>query len=84
MGFDTLAYARRLESAGVEPAQAEAHADALQAAISESVATKADLQAGLADLKTGLAELKAELTWRAVGVGAAFAGLVIAAVKLIP
>ena len=69
MTFDTLAYMRRLEAAGIEPKQAEAVRDA----VTESAATKADL-------KAATAELKAELTWRMVLLG----GVVVAAVKLIP
>ena len=42
-GFDTLAYARRLKEAGVAEAQAEAHAEAVRDAITEGVATKADI-----------------------------------------
>ena len=41
MSFDTLAYMRRLEAAGVERAQAEAHAGA----VGGSAATRADLSA---------------------------------------
>ena len=44
-GFDTLAYARRLKEAGVDEAQAEAHAEAVRDAITEGAATKADLAA---------------------------------------
>ena len=41
--FDTLAYARRLKEAGVDEAQAEAHAEAVRDAIAEGGATKADI-----------------------------------------
>ena len=41
--FDTLAYTRRLTQAGVEAKHAEALTDALRAAFSEGVATKADI-----------------------------------------
>ena len=47
--FDTLTTARKLEAAGVERRQAEAHAEALREAVSadrEALATKTDL-AGL-------------------------------------
>lgn len=43
LAFDTLAYARRLKEAGVDDAQAEAHAGAVLGAITEGVATKADV-----------------------------------------
>ena len=49
--FDTLAYAERLKAAGIEPSQANAHADALRIAFSEGVATRADIR-----------ELKADIT----------------------
>ena len=41
--FDTLAYTRRLTQAGVEARHAEALTDALRAAFSEGVATRADI-----------------------------------------
>ena len=41
--FDMLAYTRRLTQAGVEHEQAEAFTDALRAAFSEGVATRADI-----------------------------------------
>ena len=44
--FDTLATARKLKAAGVEPAQAEAHAEAIASAMRDgALATRADLQA---------------------------------------
>ena len=45
--FDTLQYANRLQAAGVERAQAEAHAEALAGALEScagELATKADLR----------------------------------------
>ena len=74
--FDTLSAARKLEAAGVERRQAEAHAEALREAVSadrDEIATKADLDAKIA-------ALEARLTWRLVGTAAA----IVAAVKLIP
>jgi hypothetical protein len=41
---DTLTYARRLREVGVPQEQAEAHAEALAAAVTETLATKHDLQ----------------------------------------
>ena len=68
--FDTLVAARELEDAGMEPAQAAAITHTIRSALSEGVATAADLAA----LRTDLAELKAELradlaalTWRILG-----------------
>ena len=65
--FDTLSAARKLEAAGVERRQAEAHAEALRQAISADrgeLATKADI-----------ADLKADMLKVAIGVAI---GVVIA------
>lgn len=43
-GLNTLEYARRLRDAGLTPEQAEGHARALAAAMTDSLATKADLR----------------------------------------
>ena len=59
--FDTLSYARRLKEAGVDEAQAEVHAEAVRDAVTEGVATKADLKSAVADLKAEIAPLKAEI-----------------------
>ena len=48
MAFDTLAYAQRLKAAGVAEEQAEAHAQALRDAVTETAVSKADLEAGFA------------------------------------
>ncbi len=50
MAFDTLAYAQRLKAAGVAAAQAEAHAQALRDTVTETTASKADLESGFARL----------------------------------
>lgn len=52
--FDTLKFARKLESAGVPIAQAEAIAEAFQAATGEELATKAYLDVKLSELKVDL------------------------------
>ena len=44
MAFDTLSYARRLKSAGMPEAQAEAVAEATRDVITADVATKADIE----------------------------------------
>ena len=44
MAFDTLTYARKLRDAGVPQEQAEAHAEALGATVTETLATKQDLR----------------------------------------
>ncbi len=81
--FDTLAAARRLQTGGFSQEQAEAVAEELLSASRadyENLTTKADLTALKSDLKSDIAVLEARVTWRMV----ALAGLVIAAVKLIP
>ena len=64
--FDTYAAAKALREAGFDEAQAEA-------AVTEGVATKADL-------KTAIAELKADMLKVAVGIVLANAGAIVAAV----
>ena len=89
--FDTLSYARRLKEAGVDEAQAEAVRDA----VTEGVATKADLKATAADiraafkaavaaLKADTLKLKADMLKVAIGIVIANAGLTVALVKLLP
>ncbi len=79
-GFDTLAYARRLKAAGVDEAQAEAHAEAVRDAITEGVATKADV----ADLKADLANLETRMVRFVFVVAAGQAALIVGLLKLLP
>ena len=91
-GFDTLSYARRLKAAGVDETQAEAHAEAVRDAITQGVATKADIarledkmdgmatKTDIANLETRIAELKVTLLLAIVGVG----GVIVAALTLLP
>ena len=69
LAFDTLAYSKRLQEAGVPSAQAEAHAiaqaDFLTHHLLSAVATKTDLAELKAELKTDLAELKADMATKA-------------------
>ncbi|HYA80239.1 MAG TPA: hypothetical protein VED87_04835 [Methylocystis sp.] len=55
--FDRLAYIDRLTAAGFEDRQARAHADALDAALHESVASKGDVQ----EVRKEISELNHEL-----------------------
>jgi len=55
--LDTLAYVRRLRSVGVSQEQAEAHAEALSAAVMETLATKQDLRELALATKQELREL---------------------------
>ena len=56
--FDTLAYAKRLKSAGVPETQAEAQAEALAAAISSEIVTRRDLQIELASIRSDIQIIK--------------------------
>ncbi|MCY3929348.1 MAG: DUF1640 domain-containing protein [Acidobacteria bacterium] len=88
--FDTLAAARTLESAGMPADQAEAVVKTVTAAVTEGVATKADI----AELRTDMADLRGDLRadiaametrlirW-AIGAALAAAGLAVAAVRLL-
>lgn len=81
--FDTLTAAQDLEATGIERRQAEAIAEGMRRAASADrgeFATKADLDTAVATLRTELATLETRLTWKALGI----AGLILAAVKLIP
>ena len=59
--IDTLRYADRLKAAGIEPSQAEAMSRALNAELTEGLATKADLDAATVALKTELGTAIREL-----------------------
>ena len=49
--FDKLAYIDRLKSAGIDEQAARAHAEALDQALREEVATKNDLEIAVRDIK---------------------------------
>jgi hypothetical protein len=51
MTIDTLEYVKKLEAAGVDRAQAEAHAQAVSELVADRSATKADLDNGLMRLE---------------------------------
>ena len=79
-GFDTLSYARRLKDAGVDEAQAEAHAEAIRDAMTRDVATKADITRLENKMDKGLAALETRMTVRFVGVAI---GIIIANIGVI-
>ena len=65
--FDKLAYVDRLKAAGIDERHARAHAEGLDQALREEVATKSDItgvkheiEALRAELKTDFAEIRAE------------------------
>ena len=70
--FDTFATARKLEEAGLDTTQVEAVTEAIRAAVTQGVATKADLE-----------QLRADLTWRMVLVVGALLALATAVDRLL-
>jgi hypothetical protein len=60
IALDTLAYARRLREAGVSEREAEAHAEALAAALTDSVVTKQDLREFGLHLDARFAKIESE------------------------
>ncbi|MEF3365352.1 hypothetical protein V3H18_02270 [Methylocystis sp. 9N] len=81
--FDRLAYIDRLKEAGFDDRQARAQADALDAALRESVATKTDIDLLRADIRTDFANLKTDLARWLFGAVLAIAGVVFAIEKLL-
>ena len=92
--FDRLAYIDRLTAAGFDDKQARAQAEALDAALRDSVATKADvadLRREIREVETKLeakiettsANLKVEILRWLIVTQLALAGFVFAAVKFV-
>ena len=81
--FDTLTAAQDLEATGIERRQAETIAEGMRRAVGADrgeFATKAGLDTAVPTLRPEFATLETRLTWKALGI----AGLILAAVKLIP
>lgn len=81
--FDTLSAAQDLESAGMDRKQAEVVTQIAASASAfgqDDLATKSDLESLRSTTKADLAAVEARLTWRLVIA----AGVIVAAVKLIP
>ena len=74
--FDTLAYAKKLKSAGFTEQQAEVQAEALASLVNEQLATKRDLQ----ELELNL---KHDLTLRLGGLMISGVAIVATLVKLL-
>jgi hypothetical protein len=74
--FDTLKFVKRLEAAGITPAQAEAMAEAFREATGEELVTKDYLKAEIEAAKNDLVK------WMA-GMLIAQAALIAALVKLL-
>ena len=66
--FDKLAYVDRLKTAGVEDKLARAHAEGLEQAFREEVATTSDLKAEIATLKSDLLTLMLYQTAALIGI----------------
>ena len=79
-GLNTLAYARRLTAAGVERQQAEAHAEALNEAVSQGIATKADIES----VKEFVEARIERAVNRVILALVAVVGLGVAAIKWLP
>jgi len=92
--FDRVAYIDRLKEAGIDDKHARAHAEALDAAFRETVATKADVEAVRVDLQAVRTELKAEIATTAANLKVdilrwlvvtqvAMTGILLAAMKFV-
>ena len=77
--FDTHEAVKALSEAGLNERQAEAITATVRDAVTEGVATKADI----ADVRADLAALEARLTWRIVTIAVAVAGVAIAVLKML-
>jgi hypothetical protein len=81
--FDKLAYIDRLREAGFDERQARAHAEALDAALRETVATKTDIDFLRAEIRADFANLKTALARWLFGAVLAIAGIIFAFEKLL-
>jgi hypothetical protein len=92
--FDRLAYVDRLRNGGIEEGQARVHAEALDAALRDSVATRSDiddLQRQIREVETRLeakietsaANLRVEILRWLIVTQIALAGFVFAAIKFV-
>ncbi|ODS33852.1 MAG: hypothetical protein SCARUB_01013 [Candidatus Scalindua rubra] len=81
--FDTLAYAKKLKSAGFTEEQAEIQAEALAGIIDEKLATKQDIRDLSRDIKEMEIRLKHDLTLRLGAMLAAGMAIIATIVKLI-
>lgn len=83
--FDRLTYVDRLKEAGVDDKQARAHAEALDMALRDAVATKSDvekLEAKLeAKIETTAANLKVDILRWMIVTQLATGGLLFAALR---
>ena len=89
--FDTLAFAKELESAGVPPAQAEAQAKALSGVLQkveeyrlQELATKGDIELAKVELRKDIEAAKVETIKWVIVTGIAILGGVTAINRLAP
>ena len=66
--FDKLVYIDRLKSGGIDEAHARAHAEALDQALRDTVATKGDLREEVTRLEQKIEILGRDLTIRMGGI----------------
>lgn len=78
--FDKLAYIDRLKTGGVDEAKARAHAEALDAALRETVATRQDLRDEVGRVENRIEIAVRDLTIRAGGIAMVLFGA-LAAIK---
>ena len=81
--FDSLGYAKKLESAGFTREQAEVQTEALREVIEDKIATRQDLKGLEASLEGKIRELEYRLTIRLGTMLAASVAIIVALVKLI-
>lgn len=82
--FDKLLFLETLKAAGVPEEQARAHAHALDEALRDSVATKADITALRTEMQTGFQLLEHRMTIKLGGMLLALAGILLAAMRYLP
>jgi hypothetical protein len=75
MAFDTLAYMKRLEAGGIDRAQAEAHAEAINDYLRPDLATKDDIAALRGEMELLRGEMQSEMRLLRAEVHADMAGL---------
>lgn len=75
LAFDTHAAVKALTGAGFDDAQAEAITDTVRGAVTESVATKADIARLEGKIETEVARLEAKIETEIAGVKADVAGV---------
>jgi hypothetical protein len=81
--FDRLAYIDKLKQAGIGDQHARAHADALDQAFRDEVATKADITALKTDLRQEVQRLEAKIEIGLRDVTLRVGGMIIAAVAIL-